>query len=114
MAAGRTSHPVRSASSRSPTARVLALPAQCTLAQAEPLRAQLLPALSRDGEVHMDGARVEAADTAGLQLLTAFVQQLRQQGRSVHWHNPAPALLAAAAQLGLAQHLFPDQQREVA
>lgn len=114
MAAGRTSHPARSASVRSATARVLALPAQCTLAQAEPLRTQLLRALARDGEVHLDAARVEAADTAGLQVLAAFVQQLRQQDRSVHWHNLAPALLAGAAQLGLTQHLFPELQREVA
>lgn len=114
MAAGRTSHPGRATSIRSATARVLALPVQCTLAQAEPLRAQLLRALSRDGEVHLDAARVEAADTAGLQVLAAFVQQVRQQGRSVHWHNPASVLLAAAAQLGLAQHLFPELQREVA
>lgn len=51
--------------------------------------------------LHLSGAAVREVDTAGLQLLCAFVQEARRGGSEVVWHEPAGALRDAASRLGL-------------
>ena len=84
---------------------VLQLPAQCTLPHAVALRASLLAALGGDADLHLDAGCVEAVDTAALQLLAAFIIELRQQGRRVQWQQVSAPLHAAAKRLGLLQTL---------
>ena len=89
---------------------VLQLPAHCTLSQAAALRASLLTAAATTSDVQLDANGVEAVDTAGLQLLLAFITQLQQQRRCMHWVHVGTPLRMAAKQLGLLQLLGLDTQ----
>jgi len=51
--------------------------------------------------VQIDGSGVERIDTATLQLLAAFVRDLRTDGRSVEWGECSTVLRRAANSLGL-------------
>ena len=44
-------------------------------------------------------------DTAGLQVIAAFVRERERQGRQVEWRGSAPALTSAAKLLGLSSFL---------
>lgn len=61
-----------------------------TVDAVEPLRQELLPCLSVTGLLTVDGAQITDCDTAGAQLLFAFIRTLRAQGQ-------APAGLQLAA-----------------
>jgi anti-anti-sigma regulatory factor len=75
------------------------------LSAAESLRAQLLAALSRGGDLEIQAAAVRQIDTANLQLLCAAARDLRAHGRTFVIAEPTPALLAAARRLGLSAAL---------
>ncbi len=75
------------------------------LSAAEPLRAQLLAALSRGGDLEIRAAAVRQIDTANLQLLCAAACELRAHGRTLVIAEPTPPLLAAARRLGLSAAL---------
>lgn len=79
----------------------LTLAAECTVAEADALKAQLLRRLDESGPVTVDVTALRRIDTAGLQLLAAFVRDRRTAGRTVTWRGRAPALAAAAGLLGL-------------
>ena len=49
----------------------------------------------------MDVSALQRIDTAGLQLLAAFVRDRRTAGRAVEWRGRAAALDSAASLLGL-------------
>ena len=83
----------------------LTLAAQCTLAEAESLKSELARRLEHSGTVIVDTSALERIDTAGLQLLAAFVRDRRMAGRAVQWRGPAGALESAAALLGLGRML---------
>ncbi|MFZ0498434.1 MAG: STAS domain-containing protein, partial [Steroidobacteraceae bacterium] len=51
--------------------------------------------------VTLDVTALQRIDTAGLQLLVAFVRDRRTAGRAVAWHGRASALETAAGLLGL-------------
>ncbi|HET9107185.1 MAG TPA: STAS domain-containing protein [Steroidobacteraceae bacterium] len=91
--------PARSRSDAAPSA--LALAAECTLAQADALQAELARRLDEPQRVIVDVSALQRIDTAGLQLLAAFVQDRRTAGRAVEWRGRAAALDAAAGLLGL-------------
>jgi ABC-type transporter Mla MlaB component len=74
------------------------------------LKDGLLALLESPAPVTLEINAVQRIDTAGMQLLTAFVRERESQGRQVRWRGSAPALSAAAALLGLAAVLrLPDQ-----
>jgi ABC-type transporter Mla MlaB component len=79
----------------------LALAAECTVAEAEALKSQLSRRLDESGPVTVDVTALQRIDTAGLQLLAAFVRDRRSAGRPVEWRGRASALEAAAGLLGL-------------
>jgi phospholipid transport system transporter-binding protein len=79
----------------------LTLAAECTVAEADGLKAELARRLDESGPVTMDVTALQRIDTAGLQLLAAFVRDRRTAGRSVAWRGRAAALEAAASLLGL-------------
>ncbi len=51
--------------------------------------------------MQIDGGGVERIDTATLQLLAAFVRDMRAEARAVEWIECSPALRRAAGSLGL-------------
>jgi ABC-type transporter Mla MlaB component len=79
----------------------LTLAAECTVAEADALKSQLARRLDEPGTVTMDVTALQRIDTAGLQLLAAFVRDRRTAGRTVLWRGHAAALQAAAGLLGL-------------
>jgi ABC-type transporter Mla MlaB component len=79
----------------------LILAAECTVAGADTLKAQLARRLGESSPVTVDVSALQRIDTAGLQLLAAFVRDRRTAGRAVAWRGRAPALEAAAGLLGL-------------
>lgn len=79
----------------------LTLTAECTVAEADAFQAQLARRLQEPGAVTVDVSELQRIDTAGLQLLAAFVRDRRTAGRAVEWRGRAAALETAASLLGL-------------
>jgi ABC-type transporter Mla MlaB component len=69
------------------------------------LQTELAERLDESGNVQIDGTAVDRVDTAGLQLLAAFVRELQSEARSVEWLGCCIGLQRAATALGLAQAL---------
>ena len=65
------------------------------------LQTELAERLDESGPLQIDAAAVDRVDTAGLQLLAAFVRDLRAEGRAVEWVGCSDALQKAAQALGL-------------
>lgn len=53
----------------------------------------------------VDGSRVAAVDTAGLQLLTVFCHEMYERGTEVLWRDASAILRQGAATLGLVERL---------
>jgi ABC-type transporter Mla MlaB component len=79
----------------------LTLAADCTVAEADALKSQLARRLQQSEPVIVDVSALQRIDTAGLQLLAAFVRDRRTAGRALEWRGRASALDAAAGLLGL-------------
>jgi ABC-type transporter Mla MlaB component len=79
----------------------LILAAECTVAGADTLKAQLARRLMESSPVTVDVRALQRIDTAGLQLLAAFVRDRRTADRAVAWRGRSPGLEAAAGLLGL-------------
>ncbi|HVS75885.1 MAG TPA: STAS domain-containing protein [Steroidobacteraceae bacterium] len=79
----------------------LALAAECTAAEADALKSDLSRRLDDPQPVTVDVSALERVDTAGLQLLAAFVRDRRVAGRAVRWRGRATPLGTAARLLGL-------------
>ena len=82
-----------------------AVAAECTVADAGALKSDLAKLLDDSGVVTLDVSAVQRIDTAGLQVITTFVQERESQGRQVQWRGTAHALVAAAKLLGLSSFL---------
>jgi anti-anti-sigma regulatory factor len=80
------------------TALVLTSP---TIRTINALQTELAERLDESGPLRIDGTAVDRVDTAGLQLLAAFVRDLRAQARPVEWVGCSDALNKAAQALGL-------------
>ena len=65
------------------------------------LQTELAERLDESGPLQIDGTAVDRVDTAGLQLLAAFVRDLRAEGRPLEWIGCCDALKKAAQALGL-------------
>ena len=87
------------------------LPADCTIAQTAAVKSRLAPLLGRASAITLDGNAVRRVDSAGLQLLAAFVRERRASGRSVAWRDVSPVFSAAATLLGLNAVLELTEQR---
>lgn len=95
---------VRSKAAR-PAASALTLAAECTVADADALQSALAQRLEQPAAVIVDVSGLQRIDTAGLQLLAAFVRDRRTAGRAVEWRGRAAALDTAAGLLGLSDML---------
>jgi anti-anti-sigma regulatory factor len=65
------------------------------------LQAELAERLDESGPVQIDATAVDRVDTAGLQLLAAFIRDLRAESRPVEWIGCSDALRKGAQALGL-------------
>ena len=106
-----SSHPKRSRSNaRSSPAGVFVLSADCTVAESTALKSGLLEILREPTPVTLDIASVQRIDTAGIQLIAAFVRERDSLGLQVEWRGAAPAFTSAARLLGVASALrLPEQ-----
>jgi len=75
--------------------------ADCTIAQGGDVKARLARALARPTCVTLDLSAIRRVDTAGLQLLAAFIRERRAAGREVNCHDPSENLRITANLLGL-------------
>jgi ABC-type transporter Mla MlaB component len=73
-----------------------------TVAQRLP---ELLGLARGQGPVEFDTRAVSRIDSAGLQLVTALVLELRRQGRAIAFPDPSEAFVQAALLAGLGQVL---------
>jgi anti-anti-sigma regulatory factor len=91
-------------------AGVFALSTDCTVAESAALKSGLLEILREPASVTLDIAAVQRIDTAGIQLITAFVRERESLGLHVQWRGTAPAFASAAHLLGVATMLrLPEQ-----
>ena len=79
----------------------LAIAAECTVADASSLKSGLAKLLGESESVTLDISAVQRIDTAGLQVIAAFIRERESQGRQVQWRGHAPVISAAAGLLGL-------------
>lgn len=87
----------------------VALGSELVIGGAPELYAQLGEALARPEPVVLDAAAVVRLDTAGLQLLAAFVEARNEALANWHWENVGATLRECAAQVGLERILqLPD------
>ena len=65
------------------------------------LQTELAERLDESGPLQIDATAVDRVDTAGLQLLAAFVRDVRAEQRTVEWVGCSDAMRKAATALGL-------------
>jgi anti-anti-sigma regulatory factor len=86
------------------------LASQLDIGHAADLHRNLCATLADGRSVELDGSRVEAIDTAILQLLVSFWRDREDRGVGCAWHGVSAALRRTANLLGLAESLhFPDR-----
>ena len=76
------------------------------------LQSRLKKCAARQVDVNMIAEKVESIDTATLQLLTSFVQQIRHNGNNISWQSTSPALLDSARLIDLEEAIFFQQPKE--
>lgn len=76
------------------------------------LHGRLKKCASRQVDVNMIAEKVESIDTSTLQLLTAFVQQIRLNGNKVNWQSTSSALLDSARLIDLEEAMCFQQTNE--
>lgn len=75
------------------------------IASAAELKQSLVKALQSSQSIVLVAGQVERADTAALQLLSAFVHDATFRGVTVEWRDPSAALCQSAQLLGLLDEL---------
>ena len=78
-----------------------ALAADCTIEHAPGLQQQLAKVLADRACVTLDFSAVKRCDTAGMQVLAAFIRERREAGGELELTNLSEAFLATAKLLGL-------------
>jgi len=86
---------------KEPASNTLALAAECTVSDAGSLKESLAGLVDQPQAVTLDVSALQRIDTAGLQVITAFVLERAANGRPVEWQGTAPVLATAAQLLGL-------------
>ena len=67
--------------------------------------AELDRALQSESDVEIDASNVERVDSAGIQLLLSFKNELEKHSSQVHWVGASVNLRAAVDQLGVSRDL---------
>ena len=76
-----------------------------TIEQVESLYSQLESALLEHDQIELIADRVQQCDTASLQLILNLLRISKQQGNTVKWIKPSPAVINVAELLGLSEPL---------
>jgi ABC-type transporter Mla MlaB component len=97
----------RGAGARKATGRLLRLPAQCTLSDADGLKLTLARLLRNVKPVTLDARAVQRIDTASMQLLAAFALERAARELAVAVGAASAEFLQAARLLGLEALLRP-------
>ena len=103
--AGATAKPARPVKQAKATAtqrsRTTALGADCTIEHAPGLQKQLAKVLADRACVTLDFSAVKRCDTAGMQVLAAFIRERREAGRDIELASLSDNFRATAKLLGL-------------
>jgi ABC-type transporter Mla MlaB component len=91
----------KAAPARTTRAPVAVVGADCTIEHAPALHAQLAKLLSERACVTVDVAAVKRCDTAGLQVLAAFVRERRETHQPFELKGATEAFVGPATLLGL-------------
>lgn len=95
----------RTDKNREPPAAACDLGGDLTIRSVQAHRERLAALLADQGAVTLGAKDVAHVDTAGLQLVAAFIGHLLKAGRRLHWDQPSRPLTEAAANLGLTSTL---------
>jgi anti-anti-sigma regulatory factor len=95
----KASKPARAAAAAKPSRAVLN--ADCTIEHAPELQKQLATVLADRACVTLDFSAVKRCDTAGMQVLAAFIRERREAGRDVALASMSQNFLATVQLLGL-------------
>lgn len=85
-----------------PRATPPVFPAECTIAQANEMKAGLARLLAAPGCVTLDLSPIRRVDTAAMQVLAAFIRERRAAGNAVECRGATEPFLDTANVLGLA------------
>lgn len=69
------------------------------------LKDRLVASLEKKPNIVLISDKVERVDTAGLQLLYAFKQEVETKQKQLSWQKPSDALLHASESLGMTDAL---------
>jgi len=83
------------------------LSAECTIENAPGLQKQLAKMLADRACVTLDFSAVKRCDTAGMQVLAAFIRERREAGREVELASMSENFLATAKLIGLSALFTP-------
>jgi anti-anti-sigma regulatory factor len=84
-----------------------ALGAECTIEHAPELQRQLSKVLADRACVTLDFSAVKRCDTAGMQVLAAFIRERREAGRDIELASMSESFLATVKLLGLSALFTP-------
>jgi len=76
------------------------------------LYGRLKKCAAKQVNVTLIAENVESIDTATLQLLLSFVQQVQNNGNTIDWQSPPPVLFNSARQIGVDKALLLPQTME--
>lgn len=85
---------------------VLTLPETLTIQTVQTEYENMAAQLSElNDRITLQASQVGNIDSAGLQLLLAFISKIQRDGKSFEWESPSDALLKSADNLGLTDQL---------
>ncbi|TQV86719.1 STAS domain-containing protein [Aliikangiella coralliicola] len=84
----------------------VSLGAALDIMNASSLKTRLETALAKDLPVVLVSDKIERADSAGLQLIYAFIKKVEQRGHTVSWQKPSDTLKQSSEILGLSKQLY--------
>lgn len=71
------------------------------ITMAKQWKEKLLKALELEKPIVLQAKKLARIDTAGLQLMSVFIQNAKAEGLAVEWKDASPALINAAKLTGL-------------
>ena len=104
----KVAKPAKAAAASKPSRA--ALGADCTIEHAPELQKQLAKVLADRACVTLDFSAVKRCDTAGMQVLAAFIRERREAGREIELASMSDNFLATVNLLGLSALFTPAAQ----
>ena len=86
-----------------PVSGEITLEGSLTIAEAEAMHLQLSQILNANVDITIEAEALSRVDTAGTQLIYAFVKEAKNRSLSLTWKSKSDALAECAATLGLTE-----------